>query len=110
MPIIHRQKAFHRLTPEQQKAKLQKDSDYEIAVHNIYADKSLTPEQKQSQKVTLWNFYLEWAKANGLYEQVSLEQQLAEADAALNVSVGQVNLIRTELGKPLLEVKEKIVK
>lgn len=94
-----------RLTESQRKAKLQKDSEYEIAVMNLYA--TLPREQAITEKKKLWNNYLEWAKANGLYEEITPEQQLAEAEEALNMQVEKVNLIRKELGKPEVEIKEK---
>jgi len=53
----------------------------------------------------LWNDYYNWAKGAGLYDQVTPEQQLAEAETGLIEQVKQVNLIRTELKKPLLEIK-----
>ena len=109
METIYRQLAFSKLNDTQKQEKLKKDSEYEIAVQNIYADKVLTSEQKQTKKKVLWDAYYQWAVANGLYEEVTPEQQLAEAEDGLNVQVEQVNLIRTELGKPLLEVKELAV-
>ena len=109
LEAIWRPKRFSLLTDTQKQEKLKKDSEYEIAVRNIYADKALTSEQKQAKKKVLWDAYYQWAVANGLYEEVTPEQQLAEAEDGLNVQVEQVNLIRTELGKPLLEVKELAV-
>ena len=108
METIYRQKAPHNLTEAQYKEKLKKDTEYEIAVQNIYANKTLTPEQKQTEKKVLWDAYYDWAVTNGLYEEVTLEQQLVEAEAGLNAQVEQVNLIRIELKKPLVEVKEKV--
>jgi len=114
---IWRPKQPSSLIPEQRQAKLQRDSEYEIAVQNLstafYTKKrtvGVTAEEEakyRQDKAKLWNDYLEWAKANGLYEQITPEQQLAEAEAGLNEQVQQVNLIRDELKKPLLEVKEK---
>jgi len=107
METIWRPKSPHLLTAEQKREKLIKDSEYEIAVMNIYADKLLTAEEKQSQKAVLWKGYVEWSKATGLYEEVTPEQQLTEAEFGLNMQVEQINLIRAELKRPLIEINEK---
>ena len=118
METIYRQKSFHKLTSEQQKAKLQKDNEYEIAVQNLsasfYQKKKaigVTAEEEETYKTTkadLWGNYYHWAVANELYEVVTPEQQLTEAEERLNAKLTDVNLMRAELGNPLLEVKEKI--
>ena len=108
MLTIYRQLAFHRLDNVQKQEKLKKDSEYEIAVQNIYADKTLTSEQKQAEKKVLWDAYYDWAVTNGFYEEVTPGQQLVEAEAGLAAQIEQVNLIRVELKKPLLEVKEML--
>jgi len=107
MPLetIYRQKPFHSLTDTQKQEKLQKDSEYEIAVQNLYA--SLPKDKAITEKQKLWDKYLQWAKANDLYEQVTPEQQLSEAESGLNETVTRVNEIRVELNKPVLELKEK---
>ena len=115
METEYRQKSFHLLTKEQQQAKLQRDNEYEIAVQNLsgefYKKKrsvGVTAKEEatyQAAKSKLWNDYLEWAKANGLYEEVTPEQQLTEAEDGLDDQVERVNIIRTELGRPLLESK-----
>jgi len=110
MKTIWRPKSPHLLTEKQKQEKLKKDSEYEIAVMNIYADKSLITEEKQSQKAVLWNDYVEWSKGFDIYEEVTPEQQLSEAEVGLTMQVEQINLIRAELKKPLLEVKEKTEK
>ena len=120
METIYRQKAPHRLTKEQFQAKLQKDSEYEIAVQNLsgefYRKKrsvGVTAEEEEvykTQKAKLWNDYLEWAKANGLYEEFTPEQQLAEAKEGLDAQITDVNLIRAELGYKQLEIREKAEK
>ena len=107
LETIWRQLAFHKLNDAQKQEKLKKDSQYEIAVQNLYA--SLPREQAIAEKVKLWNKYYNWAIGAGLYEQVTPEQQLTEAEAGLAGQVEQVNLIRTELKKPLIEVKELAV-
>ena len=107
LETIYRQLAFHKLNDAQKQEKLKKDSEYEIAVKNLYA--SLPREQAMAEKQKLWNAYYNWAVSQGLYEEVTPEQQLAEAESGLGVQVEQVNLIRTELKRPLLEVKEKAV-
>jgi len=119
METIYRQKAFHRLSDIQKQEKLKKDSEYEIAVQNLstafYQKKQtvgVTPQEEgtyKQDKARLWNTYYQWAIASGLYEQVTPEQQLAEAEDGLNAQVEGVNLIRAELKKPLLEVKEKLI-
>ena len=116
MPIIFRQKPFSQLTKEQQQLKLQKDSKYEIAVQNLstafYTKKrtiGVTAKEEadyQTQHTKLWNDYLEWAKTNELYEEVTPEQQLVEAEDALNLQVGQVNLIRAELSLKAIQITE----
>ena len=107
LETIWRQLAFHKLNDAQKQEKLQKDSEYEIAVRNLYA--SLPREQAIAEKQKLWSDYYQWAVSQGLYEQVTPEQQLAEAETGLTALVEQVNLIRTELGKSLIEVKELAV-
>ena len=116
LETIWRPKRFSLLTDAQKQEKLIKDRDYEIAVQNLstafYQKKrtiGVTAKEEtdyQTQKSLLWNTYLDWAKGAGLYEQVTPEQQLTEAEAGLTGQVEQVNLIRTELKKPLLEIKE----
>ena len=112
LETIYRQLAFHRLTNAQKEAKLKKDSEYEIAHLNLSADYQkgkLTQAEFEAGHTKQWKDYEDWAKASGLYEQVTPEQQLVEAEAGLTGQVEQVNLIRTELKKPLIEVKEKKV-
>jgi len=110
METIYRQIAFHRLTKEQQKEKLIKDSEYEIVVQNLtvfWKKGEITQETYRQQKSDLWNTYKDWAISYGLYEKITPEQQLVEAEEGLNTQVKEVNLIRKELGKPEVEVKEK---
>jgi len=110
MEVIYRLKRPLFLTPEQRQAKLQKDSEYEIAHLNLSADfqkGKLTQAEFEAAHMKQWREYEDWAKLNGLYEEVTPEQQLTEAEAGLNTVVEQVNLIRTELKKPLVEVKER---
>ena len=118
METIYRPKRPSSLTDGQRQAKLQKDSEYEIAVQNLstafYQKKRTTgvtakeEETYKTAKAKLWNDYYEWAKANGLYEEVTPEQQLTEAEDGLSAQVEHVNLIRTELGHKPLELKEKV--
>jgi len=117
METIYRPKRPSSLTDGQRQAKLQKDSEYEIAVQNLstafYQKKRATgvtakeENDYKAQKTQLWNDYKAWAISQGLYEQVTPEQQLAEAEEALNFHLEGVNQIRTELGRKPLEVKEK---
>jgi len=115
---IWRPKRPSALTDNQRAAKLQKDSEYEIAVQNLstsfYQKKRTTgvtaaEEDKYKQdKAELWNDYLEWARANGLYEEVTPEQQLAEAETGLTEQLEEVNRLRVELKRRPFEIKEKI--
>lgn len=117
METIYRPIRPSKLTDAQRQAKLQKDSEYEIAVQNLsvafYQKKratGVTPQEEQAYqqaKAQLWNDYKNWAIGEGLYEEVTPEQQLVEAEEGLNAQIEEVNVIRTELEKPLLEVKEK---
>ena len=116
----YRQKSFHLLTKEQQKAKLQKDSEYEIAVQNLSGEfykkkRSVGVSAKeeaiyQTAKTKLWDDYYQWAIAKGLYEEFTPEQQLVEAEERLDAQIKDVNLIRTELGRNQLEIREKAEK
>jgi len=116
---IWRPKRPSALTDSQRAEKLQKDSEYEIAVQNLstgfYQKKRTTgvtaeeEEKYRQDKAKLWNDYLERAKANGLYEQITPEQQLAEAEDGLNSQLEEVNVIRAELKRPLLETREKAI-
>lgn len=118
MPVIYRQKRPSRLTEAQRQAKLQKDGEYEIAVRNLssafYQKKrtiGVTAKEEETYKQAkskLWNDYKAWAISEGLYEEVTPAQQLADAESELNGHIEKVNLIRSELGKPLVEVKEKV--
>ena len=114
---IWRPKRPSALTDSQRAEKLQKDSGYEIAVQNLstafYSKKrtvGVTQQEEddyRAQKAQLWNNYKTWAISAGLYEEVTPEQQLAEAENALNVQLDEINIIRAELKRPPLEVKEK---
>jgi hypothetical protein len=110
MPTIYRQKAFQELTDAQKQAKLQKDTEYEIAHLSLTADfqkGKLTQAKFEAAHAKQWKDYEDWAIANGLYEQVTPEQQLAEAETVLDAQIEQVNSIRSELKRPLIEVREK---
>ena len=105
--ILYRQKAPHKLTKEQFQAKLQKDSEYEIAVQNLTASwkrGEITQEAYRERKSNLWNTYRDWAISQGLYEEVTPEQQLQEATNGLNVQLQSVNELRVELGQKELKV------
>ena len=117
METIYRPKRPSSLTDGQRQAKLQKDSEYEIAVQNLstafYQKKRTTgvtakeEETYKTAKAKLWNDYYEWARASGLYEEITPEQQLAEIETNLTEQLEQVNQIRAELGRKPLEVNEK---
>jgi len=107
---IWRPKRPSALTDSQRAEKLQKDSEYEIAVQNLtvsYKKGEMTWEAYKQQKSVLWHTYKDWAISQGLYQEVTPEQQLAEAEVGLNAQIEEVNLVRKELGKPEVEVKEK---
>jgi len=114
----YRQKRFGLLTPEQQELKLQKDKEYELAVQklsgNFYQKKctvgvTTTEEQAyRTQKSKLWNDYYNWALSAGLYEEVTTEQQLTEAEAALNEQLTRVNQLRVEAGQVELQLISKV--
>ena len=107
METIYRQLAPHKLSKEQFKDKLQKDSEYEIAVQNLtisWKKSEITHEQYKEQKSILWNTYRGWAISQGLYEEVTPDRQLQEAANDLDVQLQRVNQIRTELGHKELKV------
>ena len=97
METLYRQIAPHKLTEAQRTEKVKKDSEYEIAVQNLstafYQKKrtvGVTEAEEatyKADKVALWNTYQEWAKANGLYETVTVEAQLAEREAGLQMAL-----------------------
>lgn len=115
---IWRPKRPSTLTDSQRAEKLQRDSEYEIAVQNLstafYQKKrtvgvTVEEEEKYRQdKTKLWNDYLEWAKANGLYQEVTLEQQLAEAEAGLREQLEEINRLRVELKRKPFEIRERL--
>jgi len=115
---IWRPKRPSALTDNQRAAKLQKDSEYEIAVQNLstafYTKKrtvGITAEEEEEyrqQKAQLWDNYYQWATANSLYEEVIPDQQLAEAETGLTEQLEEVNRLRVELKRRPFEVKEKI--
>ncbi len=90
-------------------------SEYEIAAQNLSADfyrkkrsTGVTAREEgvyQAQKTKLWDDYYNWAVANGLYEEVTPEQQLGEAENGLTMQLESVNAVRTELGLFPKEVK-----
>lgn len=109
METIFRQRRPSSLTERQRQDKLKKDSEYEIAVQNLsaafYSKKRTAGVTKKEEeayrqaKAKLWNDYLEWAKSEGLYEEVTPEQQLAEGEERLQEVAANVNAIRQELGR-----------
>jgi hypothetical protein len=115
---IWRPKRPSALTDSQRADKLQRDSQYEIAVQNLstafYTKKrsvGVTAEEEEAYrqaKSKLWNDYLEWAKANGLYQEVTPEQQLAEAENTINSQLEEVNQLRAELKLNPFELKERM--
>ena len=113
METIWRPKSPQLLTEKQIKDKFKKDSEYEIAHLNLIADfkaGKIAQKEFETTHAKQWNDYVEWSKTNGLYEAITPEQLLAEAEVGLDESVKQVNIIRKELKKPEIEVKEKTIK
>jgi len=112
MPTIWRPKSPHLLTDAQKKAKLLKDSEYEIAHLNLSADfrkGGLTQTEFEAVHTKQWKEYEDWAKLNGLYEEVTPEQQLAEAEMRLAEEVNEANSIRQALGLSPLQLTEKVI-
>jgi len=107
-----------KLTDAQRQAKLVKDSEYEIAVQNLsvaFYEKKRTvgvtaqeEETYKTQKSKLWNDYKAWAIGEGLYEELTPERQLAEAEEPLSAQLEEVNQIRVELKRKPLEIKERV--
>lgn len=118
METIYRPIRPSKLTDAQRQAKLQKDSEHEIAIQNLsvafYQKKratGVTPQEEQAYqqaKAQLWNDYKNWAIGEGLYEGVTPEQQLIEAEEGLSAQLEEVNQIRAELGRKSLEIKERV--
>ena len=111
METIYRQIAPHRLPKPQFQDKLQKDSEYEIAIQNLtvsYKKGEIAWEAYNQQKSILWHTYKNWAISQGLYQKVTPEQQLAEAEDGLNSQLEEVNLIRVELKKPKKKLIEEL--
>jgi len=116
MQSVWRQKRSGQLTPAQQQAKLQKDAEYETAVRSLssafYAKKrsvGVTPEEEaayRQQKADLWNGYKTWAIAQGLYHEVTPQQQLAEQEEALGGQLQEANELRASLGLKPVELRE----
>lgn len=110
MPVIYRPKRFSLLNPEQQRAKLAKDRDYEIAHLNLTADSKkgkLDEAEFNTRHAQQWKDYVDWAIAQGLYDTVSVEQQLTEATDSLTEQVNMVNQLRQELGRKAIETVEE---
>jgi hypothetical protein len=96
------------LPKELQEEKLKRDASYEIAVQNIYANKGLTDNEKQNQKAILWQEYSKWAETN-IWEAVTDNDLLVEAETNLSQQVSIVNGLRTKLGQKTIEVIEKAI-
>ena len=101
MPVIHRPKRPSQLTLKQLKAKEARDIAYEnahIALANAYySQPTHTPAEQTaffSQSAKQWQDYVDWSIANGLYEEVSVEQQEIETMEGLNAVLDTVNVLR----------------
>ena len=118
METVWRPKRPRNLTEAQRVAKLQKDSEYEIAIQNLSTSfyhkqrtTGVTAEEEEvykQAKAQLWNDYKSWAVSAGLYEEVTPEQQLAEAEAGLSEQLDEVNQLRVELQRNPFELKERM--
>ena len=110
MPELWRPKLYSDLSPKLLQEKLRRDAEYEIAHLNLTADLKagrITQAEFEAAHAKQWNEYEAWAKVSGLYEQITPEQQLAEAEDALAAQVEAVNRRRAKLKKPLIETREK---
>ena len=114
METIYRRKRPSELTEELRQAKLIKDKEYEQAVANLstpfYQKKrseGVTPGEEatyQLAKTQLWDTYEQWAIAEGLYEEITLEEQELAARNGLIEQLGRVNNLRAQLGLKLMEL------
>ena len=109
---MERAKRWRNLTEAQRQAKLAKDSEYEIAVQNLSADfyrkkrAGKTPDQTayETAKKALWDQYQAWARTEGLYEEVSAEDELSGMETALAEQVEQVNALRRTLDRQEIRI------
>jgi hypothetical protein len=108
MAVIYRQKRPSDLSKEQLAKKVAKDAEYEIAhlalVTDLNQGKTTQTEFETASKKT-WDDYYVWAIANDLYEEIDEQKQLDEKMKGLNMILGEVNALRTELGLSQIEVK-----
>ena len=113
----YRQKHPSELTTEQLGLKLKKDREFEAETQELanpfYQKKrgpGVTPQEAEEFRqasLSLWDNYLAWAKANGLYELITPQRKLDEAEESLNEQVEEVNQLRAQVGQDPIEVKEK---
>jgi hypothetical protein len=112
METLWRPKSPRLLADAQKKAKLLKDSEYEIAHRNLSADfqkGKLTQAEFEAAHTKQWKDYEDWAKLSGLYEEVTPEQQLAEVETRLTEEMNEANSIRQALGLSPLQLTEKVI-
>lgn len=112
MGSIWRPKSYRLLSEKQKADKLIKDKEYEEAVKALYAGThSGTPEREyaQKQKKVLWDAYVEWSKTDGLYEEVTPANQLAERELELDAALEKVNEIKDALGQPRIQIVESML-
>jgi hypothetical protein len=110
MPNKTRPKAFQLLTADQKAQKLQKDSEYEIAHRNLTTDlksNKITKGEFDIRHSKQWDDYLQWAIGAGLYEEITEQEQLIDAELILASQLGYVNQIRESLGLNPKEIKDK---
>ena len=108
MPDELRQIPTSKLAKEQQVLKLEKDAEYKIASDNLamaYYHKKhtegATPVEDAAFKAAhdkSWQDYLDWAINQGLYREVTVEEQLREQVAVIEEVLPVVNELRKELG------------
>lgn len=108
MPNLVEQVRPSSLTPEQLKAKQEKDTLYEQEVKKLsdpfYTKKhgeGVTPEEEvayKEAKQALWRRYEEWAIANGIFRVITVQEQYDRAVEGLKQLIQQVNELRKELG------------
>jgi len=118
MSNIWKPKSYKLLTAEQRTEKLKKDAAYEIAVQNLsmaYYQKKRTvgvtaqeDTEYQSAKTNLWNDHVEWSTVNGLYEEVTITEQISNMEQTINETLANLNTLKVEAGQKELELKEKV--
>jgi len=108
--VIYREKPPNKLTEEQKEKKRKRSSIYEINHRNLLAEYKrgeIDKETFEANHRQQWDDFVAWCIKEGIYEEVTPEQQLAEEEANLQGSLDAVNNLRTELGKKKLKIVEE---